>query len=136
MLDVPAHVRGIADDDAPRARALRAQIAVLEHRLSGAVVDSMPDGGVDTRGPARRGPRVLTLGELERLRDALADRVAQARALLEERERSAQEAAACCSSGCCSSPAATATCASPAASSARAAAASGTCARASGSSAC
>lgn len=96
-LDVPPREHAVppapaALGEAAARRALRAQIALLEHRLSSAVVDSMPDGGVDTAVPALRGPRVLTLGELERLRDALADRVAGARALLEERERTREDA--------------------------------------------
>jgi len=78
--------------EAAARRTLRAQIALLEYRLSCAVVDSMPDGGVRTQVPALRGPRVLSLGELECLRDALADRVAEARALLEERERRREDA--------------------------------------------
>ncbi|HMS62722.1 MAG TPA: hypothetical protein PKD63_10615 [Solirubrobacteraceae bacterium] len=97
LLDVPTRDHAVppappAADEAAARRALREQIALLEHRLSCAVVDSMPDGGVVTGVPELRGPRVLTLGELERLRDALAGRVADARALLEERERRREDA--------------------------------------------
>jgi hypothetical protein len=96
-LDVPTREHAVpavppAVDEAAARRALRAQIALLEHRLSCAVVESMPDGGVVTGVPALRGPRILTLGELERLRDALAGRVADARTLLEERECRRQDA--------------------------------------------
>lgn len=96
-LDVPTREPSVPEaspvtDEAAGRRALRAQIALLEHRLSCAVVDSMPDGGVMTGVPALRGPRVLTLGELERLRDALADRVADARLLLAARERRREDA--------------------------------------------
>ena len=90
--EAAADVRATTTDEAAARRLLREQIARLEHRLSCAVVDSMPDGGVDTAVPALRGPRVLTLGELERLRDALATRVAEARAFLEERERRREDA--------------------------------------------
>ena len=90
--EAAADVRATTTDEAAARRLLREQIARLEHRLSCAVVDSMPEGGVDTAVPALRGPRVLTLGELEQLRDALAARVAEARALLEERERRREDA--------------------------------------------
>ena len=87
-----ADARATVTDEAAARRLLRAQIARLEHRLSCAVVDSMPDGGVDTAVPVLRGPRVLHLGELEELRDALVARVSEARALLEERERRREDA--------------------------------------------
>jgi len=66
------------------ARAqLRAQVADLERRLSDTLIASFPVGGVDTGVPGRaRGPRVLGLGELEALRDALAGRLADAQAVL------------------------------------------------------
>jgi hypothetical protein len=83
MLDV-RDVRGIADERAARDQ-LRGQIATLEAQLSDAVVSAFPDGGVHSAVPAAGGPRVLTLGELERIRDALADRVAEARAVLARR---------------------------------------------------
>jgi hypothetical protein len=83
MLDV-RDVRGIVDERAARCQ-LRAQIAALEGQLSDAVVSAFPHGGVHGAVPAPGGPQVLTLGELERIRDALADRLAHARAVLEER---------------------------------------------------
>jgi hypothetical protein len=65
-------------------RELRRQIALLEGQLSDALVALFPHGGPDAAvpvpGPA--GPRVLSLGQLERVRDRLADRVAEARAEL------------------------------------------------------
>jgi hypothetical protein len=65
-------------------RALRRQIALLEVQLSDALVALFPYRGLDAAvpvpGPA--GPRVLSLGELERVRDRLAGRVAEARAEL------------------------------------------------------
>ena len=85
MLDVRdvTDVRVIADERVARAQ-LRGQIAALEARLSDAVVSAFPHGGVHSAVAAPGGPRVLTLGELERIRDDLADRLAQARAVLEE----------------------------------------------------
>ena len=83
MLDV-RDVRSIADERAARGQ-LRGQIAALEAQLSDAVLSAFPDGGVHSAIPAPGGPRALTLGELERIRDGLADRVAQARAVLDER---------------------------------------------------
>lgn len=91
-LEPAADLHEIVVGEAAVRRALRAQIGRLEHRLSSAVVDSMPDGGIETVVPALSGPRVLDLGELERLRDALVARVAEARAMLAERERRREEA--------------------------------------------
>ena len=79
-----------------------------------------PTAGSTRPCPALRGPRVLTLGELERLRDALADRVAAGARAASRSASAGARTPACCWSGCCSSPGATATCASRAASSARA----------------
>ncbi|GLZ45468.1 hypothetical protein Acsp06_16530 [Actinomycetospora sp. NBRC 106375] len=61
--------RPVAAPDEHAARAqLRAQIARLEHRLAAA--------GPSSGGPAPvPGPRVLDLGELERVRDDLVERV-------------------------------------------------------------
>jgi hypothetical protein len=70
-------------------RELRRQIALLEGQLSDVLVALFPHGAIDAPGagpipgqtrPA--GPRVLSLGELERVRDRLAGRVAEARAEL------------------------------------------------------
>ncbi len=82
MLEVRAVVT--VDERAARVQ-LRGQIAALEAQLSDAVISSFPRGGVQTAVPAPSGPRVLTLGELEAVRDALAVRLAEARAVLEER---------------------------------------------------
>jgi hypothetical protein len=84
MLEVRAAVT--VDERAARAQ-LRGQIAALEAQLSDAVISSFPHGGVRTAVPAPAGPRVLTLGELEAVRDALAARLAEARAALDERGR-------------------------------------------------
>ena len=83
---VPAPWRTVVDERAAR-HALRAQIARLEGRLTAAVASSFPQGGVVTMVPRAFGPRLLTLGDLECQRDALAERVGAAHALLEQRGR-------------------------------------------------
>jgi hypothetical protein len=68
-------------DERDARRALRAQIARLERELGEALVAAFPLAAVDVRVPAPvAGPRLLGLGELEALRDALAERLAGARA--------------------------------------------------------
>jgi hypothetical protein len=63
-------------DERAARRTLRDQIARLEHRHAAIVAASCPrlDPGPPLSSLA--GPRLLTLGELERVRDALATRVA------------------------------------------------------------
>ena len=61
LLDVPPRapataVSGATTDEAAARRLLRAQISRLESRLSSAVVDSMPDGGIDTGRPGAARP--------------------------------------------------------------------------------
>jgi hypothetical protein len=75
--------------DECRARAqLRRQIAKLEAELAGLFGEAFGHTEVPHRVEAPAGPpRVLGLGELEALRDALADRVAEARQALVERRR-------------------------------------------------
>jgi hypothetical protein len=81
---------GVADERAAR-RALRDQVARLERQLSDAVVSGFPHVALDVRVGARGGPHVLGLGELEALRDDLAERVRRVRGELAERgERQAQ----------------------------------------------
>ena len=79
---------GLVDvDEAAARRTLREQIARLESDLADAFVTAFPRTAVDVRvaGPARRGPRVLDLGELEAQRDALSERLRETRSRLEER---------------------------------------------------
>jgi hypothetical protein len=67
-------------------RSMRVQIARLERDLGGAFVTAYPMGGLDALPTsARHDPRLLTLGELEIVRDDLADRLAAARAMIAER---------------------------------------------------
>jgi hypothetical protein len=73
---------------------LRAQIARLERDLQATLLSSFPHGGVDVALAPRRmaGPRVLALGELEALRDRLAERLHAARAQAAERADRQEEA--------------------------------------------
>ncbi len=67
-------------------RSLRAQIARLERELADAFVTAYPMGGLDHPSrDSRRQPRLLDLGELERVRDELAERLRAARATIAER---------------------------------------------------
>jgi hypothetical protein len=75
-----------AQDERAARRTLRAQIAKLERELAEAFVTAYPMGGLDET-PLRScaAPRLLDLGELERVRDDLAERVRAARATISER---------------------------------------------------
>ncbi len=66
-------------------RTLRMQIAGLERDLADAFVTAYPMGGLELPEHARRQPRLLDLGELERVRDELADRLRAARIRIAER---------------------------------------------------
>jgi hypothetical protein len=72
--------RGIAHD-AERAarRTLREQISRLEQQLATAFVTAYPMGGLDHPAAVRGEARLLDLGELERVRDDLAERLRTAR---------------------------------------------------------
>lgn len=75
-------------DEGLARRDLRRQIGQLEHDLGGLVAEAF--GRVEIEAAVAAGaaaPRVLGLGELERVRDDLADRVAEARLTLAERAR-------------------------------------------------
>lgn len=75
------------DERAARAE-LRRQVGRLEHELAGLFSEAFGRVELDYGVPALAAePRVLDLGELERLRDELAERVADARVKLCERER-------------------------------------------------
>ncbi|MEA2391882.1 MAG: hypothetical protein QOK31_1991 [Solirubrobacteraceae bacterium] len=72
-------------DERAARRALRQQIARLERELGDAFVSAFPATGVDWSVRPRGGPRVLDLGDLERVRDELAERISTTRADLAER---------------------------------------------------
>jgi hypothetical protein len=75
------------DDDRAARRDLREQVARLERQLQDTLVSAFPRAGIDValEPVATRGPRVLGIDELERLRDRLSDKLAGARAALAER---------------------------------------------------
>ena len=76
-----SHLPEVQVDERAARRDLREQVARLERELQDALISGFPHAGVDVA-LARvraRGPRVLSLGELERLRDRLTERLAAAR---------------------------------------------------------
>jgi hypothetical protein len=75
---------GAGDERAAR-RTLRDQITRLERELADAFVTAYPMGGLE-QPPARAGhPRLLDLGELEVVRDELAERLRAARVTISRR---------------------------------------------------
>lgn len=67
---------------------LRRQVGRLERELAGLFTEAFGRVALDHRVAAPAGqPRVLDLGELERLRDELSDRIAEARVSLAQRAR-------------------------------------------------
>jgi len=75
------------DDRASRAD-LRRQIAAMEAELGQLFASAFPRKGIDFRVSARAaGPRILSVDELERVRDSLASRLSEVRAELGERGR-------------------------------------------------
>ncbi|HEX8959164.1 MAG TPA: hypothetical protein VF770_05030 [Solirubrobacterales bacterium] len=65
---------------------LRRQIGRLEMQLGGLVAEAFPRLAIDVGVPAvAREPRLIGLGELEEVRDALASRIAEARRALAAR---------------------------------------------------
>src|SRR5829696_3884370 len=81
--------RGI--DEAAARRSLRAQVAKLEGELAAHAAETSPRDEIVWATGRRGGPRVLGLGELERVRDDLAERLHAVRVALAERaEREAR----------------------------------------------
>ena len=66
-------------DERAARRSLREQIARLERELTCTCLDACPRLDPGPPLPSLAGPRMLSLGELERVRDALADRIARVR---------------------------------------------------------
>jgi hypothetical protein len=76
----------IGGDERLARAELRRQIGRLEHELGRLAAEAFPRMAIDARVPAAaHEPRLIGLGELERVRDALADRIAEARGALGER---------------------------------------------------
>jgi len=83
VLELRARTVAPVGERAARAQ-LRRQIAGLEAQLSDATISAFPYAG-SAIAVASGGAHVLSLGELEEVRDALAARLAQARAELAQR---------------------------------------------------
>jgi hypothetical protein len=66
---------GVEIDERAARETLRVQIAKLEAELARAMATSRPGEDAGAAASLRRGPRLLSLGELERIRDDLAHRV-------------------------------------------------------------
>jgi hypothetical protein len=86
MLRVPVRRVGTPDDHAAK-RDLRDQVARLERELQDTLVSAFPRTGLSVSlAPVRSGgPRVLSLGELEDVRDRLSAKLAESRAELADR---------------------------------------------------
>jgi hypothetical protein len=76
---------GTEVDEAAARRSLRDQIAKLERDLAAVFATAYPRQGIEWRVGSAGGPRVLGVGELEELRDALAAKLADARRTLSDR---------------------------------------------------
>jgi hypothetical protein len=85
-VSIPAGAPVVVESDELAARrSLRKQIARLERELADAFVTAYPMGGLgDPPDQASPDPRVLDLGELERVRDELAERLRGARVTIAE----------------------------------------------------
>lgn len=75
----------IAADERPARRTLLDQIERLECELVQLFCSSWPRLGFEWSVPARGGPRLLSLAELEALRDELAERLSDTRRSLSDR---------------------------------------------------
>jgi hypothetical protein len=71
--------------EAAARRTLRSQIARLERELADAFVTAYPLGGLPQPVQAAAQPRLLDLGELERVRDELTERLREARVTITRR---------------------------------------------------
>jgi hypothetical protein len=76
-----------AVDEQAARRALRRQIAHLERELASAALDARPRLDPLPPLPSLAGPRLLGLGDLERVRDALAARLSELRGAAQAQER-------------------------------------------------
>jgi hypothetical protein len=78
--------RGLTLDEGAARNALRTQVSRLERELSELVAGGFPHiSPLDADGECLSGPRLLTLAELERLRDRLVRRVGTVRDQVVER---------------------------------------------------
>jgi hypothetical protein len=87
--------RPLVEEDVQRAarRSLRTQIVKLERELADAFVTAVPMGGLQpVPATGTSTPRLLDLGELELVRDRLAERLRAARAVITERAEAQERA--------------------------------------------
>jgi len=82
---LPAPVPRTVPDERAARRSLLEQVARLEEELAQIFCSTWPRKGFEWEVRSRGGPRVLSLRELEELRDDLADRVGSARRALSDR---------------------------------------------------
>jgi hypothetical protein len=81
----PRSTIAVEVDERSARRSLLDQIARLESELSQLFCSAYPRTGFDWAVASRGGPRILSLGELERLRDDLAERLRDTRRTLGDR---------------------------------------------------
>ena len=81
----PGFVPGTEVDEAAIRRQLRTQVARLETELAALFCSTYPRKGFDWGVRARGGPRILSITELEELRDDLATRLQENRRRLGDR---------------------------------------------------
>ncbi len=85
-LTAPGSGRVAHPSERAARRTLRTQIASLERQLSDAFVTAFSMGALKLPLDGRHGqPRLLDLGELERVRDDLAERLREARQVISDR---------------------------------------------------
>ncbi|HWH45068.1 MAG TPA: hypothetical protein VNT32_10085 [Thermoleophilaceae bacterium] len=91
-IDTPrANILLPAVDETAARRSLLDQIARLESELGAMFCSVFPRTGFDWSVPSRGGPRMLDIGELEELRDGLAERLRHIRRSLNDRTYLEQE---------------------------------------------
>ena len=79
------HVPGIEVDEAAIRRSLREQIAKLESEMAALFCSAYPRTGFEWEVGSRRGPRLLSLVELEEMRDELAAKLQHNRRVLSDK---------------------------------------------------
>ncbi|MGH2980474.1 MAG: hypothetical protein ACRDKV_00325 [Solirubrobacterales bacterium] len=72
-------------DERPARAELRRQIARLDLELAELFISAFPRGGVSYEVAPTGGPRLLSIGELEQVRDRLLSRIADVRGVLGDR---------------------------------------------------
>jgi hypothetical protein len=83
--EVPSFAPGVEIDERAARRTLLDQIARLESELAALFCSAFPRKGFEWKVSTRGGPRLLSLAELELLRDDLAERLAANRRALNDR---------------------------------------------------